>query len=209
VKTWKQLKFLKTPDAKALLELEGLPPKEKRLRAFDLTPFDKTKVVILGQDPYHTKGLADGLAFSVPPHIHHLPPTLKNIFREYSDDLGHPTPSHGDLSGWARQGVLLLNTALSVEEGKPRSHKNIGWEELIYEVIRKLSNEKSNVVFFLWGKDAQEFKGIIDTQKHLVLETSHPSPLSCHKGFFGSKPFSKTNEYFRGLDAKPIEWKLP
>lgn len=208
MKTWKQLKFLKTPDAKALLELEGLPPKEKRLRAFDLTPFDKTKVVILGQDPYPTKGHADGLAFSVPVTIKPLPKTLANIYREYSSDLGYPIPRHGDLSSWASRGVLLLNTCLSVQEGKPQSHRNIGWEMLTYEAIRKLSNEKSHLVFILWGKDAQNFKAVIDTEKHLVLEAPHPSPLACYKGFYGSKPFSKTNEYLISVGEEPIDWKL-
>ena len=172
-------------------------------KALELTPFDKVKVVILGQDPYHTKGMAHGLAFSVPPHIKRLPPSLRNILQEYQTDLGHPAPRGGDLRAWASQGVLLLNTILTVEEGKPLSHKNIGWEKLCYEVIRSLAS-RGDVVYLLWGKQAQEYRGACGDLPR--VESPHPSPLS--KGFAGSKPFSKCNEELKKLKQDPIDWRL-
>lgn len=171
--------------------------------ALELTPFDKVKVVILGQDPYHTKGMAHGLAFSVLPHVKSLPPSLRNIFKEYQDDLGYQPPRSGDLRAWAERGVLLLNTVLTVEEGKPNSHRGIGWEKLTYEVIRSLS-DRGKVAYLLMGKAAQEYAGACVPCP--VVKCPHPSPLS--KGFLGSKPFSRVNEELKKLGLKPIDWRL-
>ena len=184
----------------------ALPPKEMRLRAFELCPFESTKVLILGQDPYHTKGMADGLAFSVQPHIKRLPPSLRNVFEEYHNDLSYGLPKNGDLSPWASRGVLLLNTVLSVAEGAPNSHKGIGWERLAYEVVSKLSDEKTRLAFILWGKHAQQFRARIDEARHLVVATPHPSPYSASSGFFGSRPFSKVCDF---LNEPRHFWKLP
>lgn len=185
-----------------------LPRKADRFKALELTPFDKVKCVILGQDPYHTKGLAMGLAFSVFPHVSPLPPSLKNIFREYQTDLGYPAPRCGDLTSWTENGCLLLNTILTVEAGKPLSHAGLGWEKLAYEIIKSLSDQKNGVAFILWGKKAQEYMGAIDATKHLVIASPHPSPYSANSGFFGSKPFSKVNQYLKEVGKKPIDWKL-
>lgn len=175
------------------------------LRAFDLTPFDEVKVVILGQDPYPTAGHATGLAFSVHPDTA-LPQSLRNIFRELNEDVG-VVRTNGDLTDWARQGVLLLNTALTVVEGKPGSHSNIGWEDLAKEAIQKLNNERENIVFVLWGKKAQAFEHLIDSKHHCVIKSPHPSPLSARRGFFGSKPFSQINDYLTKHNIKPIQWR--
>lgn len=184
------------------------PPKELVFRAFEATPFNEVKVVILGQDPYPTKGHAHGLAFSVPANVRPLPPTLRNILREYTTDLHLPYPRNGDLSGWSRHGVLLLNTILTVEEGKSLSHQKLGWEKLTIEVIQKLSEYRRNLVFILWGNHAQQYRGLIDNEKHLVIQSVHPSPLSAHRGFFGSRPFSTTNGYLVGRGLAPINWRL-
>ena len=180
------------------------PQVDKWFRALELTPYDEVKVVILGQDPYHTKGYAEGLAFSVQPHVKHLPRSLQNIFHEYTADLGYPWPRSGSLVPWATRGVLLLNTILTVEEGKPLSHKGLGWEKLTYEIMTKLSEKKDGLVFILWGREAQQWRGRIDEDKHLVIASSHPSPYSAKLGFFGSKPFSRTNEYLKDK----VDWRL-
>ncbi len=173
--------------------------------AFDKCTFDNVKVVIIGQDPYHGPGQANGLCFSVNEGVRH-PPSLKNIFKEILDDLGKAIPESGNLERWAKQGVLLLNATLTVRANTAGSHQNQGWEEFTDEVIRKVSEEKTSVVFILWGAYAQKKGAIIDTKKHLVLKSAHPSPFSAYNGFFGNKHFSKTNEYLQGLGKKEIEW---
>lgn len=175
--------------------------------AFNLTPFEKVKVVILGQDPYHGPGQAHGLCFSVLKGID-PPPSLQNIFKELNQDIGLPIPSHGDLTNWAKQGVFLLNASLTVRAAEPMSHSKIGWANFTDAVIKKLSAEKKNLVFILWGKFAQEKKILIDAEKHLILTSAHPSPLSAHTGFFGSKHFSATNEYLTRHGIDPIDWQL-
>lgn len=175
--------------------------------AFNSTPFDAVKAVILGQDPYHGAGQAHGLSFSVQ-HGVKLPPSLQNIFKELVEDMGCSYPNSGDLSGWAKQGVLLLNTLLSVRQGEPFSHKDHGWERFTDEVIRSISGGREKVVFILWGAPAQKKASLIDATKHLILKAPHPSPLSSYRGFFGSKPFSKTNEYLVQHGVEPIEWCL-
>lgn len=173
--------------------------------AFKLTPFSKVKVVILGQDPYHGEGQAMGLSFSVPKNKE-LPPSLKNIYKELKDDLGVNPPDSGDLTAWAKQGVLLLNTVLTVRAGMANSHAGKGWEILTDDVIKKISGGRKNVVFILWGNNARSKKSLIDKSKHLILESSHPSPLSAYNGFFNSKPFSKTNTYLSARGIEPIDW---
>jgi uracil-DNA glycosylase len=183
------------------------PPGSLIFNAFNTTPFDKVKVVILGQDPYHGPGQAHGLCFSVqngvPP-----PPSLVNIFKELQDNIGVPCPNHGNLTHWAEQGVFLLNASLTVRAGEPMSHSKIGWAQFTDEVIKKISAEKKHVVFILWGKFAQEKKLLIDETKHCILKSAHPSPLSAHAGFFGCKHFSKANEYLMSKGIDPIDWKL-
>lgn len=202
---------LRDLDSFLLLERQQhplFPPENEIFNAFSLTSFDNVKVVILGQDPYHGVGQAHGLAFSVTNGVA-LPPSLKNIFKELTDDIGCADSKNGDLSGWAMQGVLLLNTLLSVRAGEPFSHKNKGWEELTDEVIRTISMQKEHVVFILWGAPAQKKVVLIDESRHLILRAPHPSPLSSYRGFFGSKPFSKTNTYLMGQGIAPIEWCIP
>lgn len=182
------------------------PPKELIFRAFDLCSFEKLKVVILGQDPYPTLGNANGLSFSVADSVKVLPKSLKNIFLEVQEDLKIEFPKNGNLERWANQGVLLLNTILTVDEGSPNSHRDIGWEQFTDAVIHKISTEKSNIVFLLWGTKAIAKKEIIDCNKHLVLTAPHPSPLSAYRGFFGCKHFSHTNQYFRKLGKTEINW---
>ena len=182
------------------------PPEELIFRAFDLCSFEKLKVVILGQDPYPTLGNANGLSFSVADSVKVLPKSLKNIFLEVQDDLKIDFPKNGNLERWANQGVLLLNSILTVDEGSPNSHKDIGWEKFTDAVIHKISTEKSNIVFLLWGTKAIAKKEIIDCNKHLVLTAPHPSPLSAYRGFFGCKHFSQTNQYFRKLGKTEINW---
>ncbi len=181
------------------------PPPEKVFNAFDLCPFDAVRVVILGQDPYHGLGQAHGLCFSVQDGVK-IPPSLKNIYKEIKDDIGTNIPESGNLERWAKQGVLLLNATLTVEESKAGSHQGIGWEEFTDAVIKKISDEKQHVVFLLWGKYAQDKGAHIDTAKHLVLKAPHPSPFSAYTGFFGCKHFSKTNEYLKQNDLPKIDW---
>jgi len=183
------------------------PPKEDIFRAFIETPFDNVKVVILGQDPYHGRGQAHGLAFSVKKGVP-IPPSLQNIFIELQNDLGIEPPHHGDLTQWANRGVLLLNTVLTVREGQAHSHRGKGWELFTDEVIRTISREKNGVVFILWGRPAGEKRNLIDGSKHLILQAPHPSPLSAFRGFFGSAPFSKTNRYLESVGKTPINWKI-
>lgn len=175
--------------------------------AFNSTPFNDVKVVILGQDPYHGEGQAHGLSFSVQ-HGVKLPPSLQNIFKELVDDIGCPFPKSGDLSHWASEGILLLNTLLTVRSGEPFSHKDRGWERFTDQVIRTLSDQREHLVFILWGAPAQKKASLIDETKHLILKAPHPSPLSSYRGFFGSKPFSSTNRYLASKGIKPIDWCL-
>lgn len=175
--------------------------------AFDLTPFDQTKVVIIGQDPYHGPGQAHGLCFSVKPGIK-TPPSLVNIYKELKNDLDITPPTHGYLDDWAKQGVLLLNSVLTVEKGLAGSHRNKGWEIFTDKIIEVLNAEKENLVFILWGSPAQKKGAKIDEKKHLVLKSVHPSPLSAHRGFFGNKHFSQTNEYLLKHGKTPIKWEL-
>lgn len=181
------------------------PPGKEIFKAFDACDFDAVKVVIIGQDPYHGPGQANGLCFSVHDGIR-MPPSLVNIFKEIQQDLGKPIPSNGDLSRWARQGVLLLNATLTVRASSPGSHQNKGWEAFTDAVIRKISDEKESVVFLLWGAYAQKKGEIISRSKHLVLMSAHPSPFSADRGFFGNKHFSKANDYLRSKGMKEIEW---
>ena len=182
------------------------PPREDLFSAFRLTAPDKVRVLILGQDPYHDDGQAHGLAFSVRPGVR-FPPSLRNIFQERLDDLGIPVPSHGSLESWAEQGVLLLNTVLTVRAHEPASHKKHGWEEFTDAVIRTVVSRTSPVVFVLWGAPAQKKKRLIDTTRHIVLESAHPSPLSAYRGFFGSRPFSRINEALRAHGFAEIDWR--
>jgi len=183
------------------------PPGKLIFNAFDITPIEKVKVVILGQDPYHGPNQAHGLCFSVqngvPP-----PPSLVNIFKELHDDIGIKIPDHGNLSKWAEQGVFLLNASLTVRSGEPMSHSKIGWANFTDAVIKKISAEKDHVVFILWGKFAQEKRVLIDESKHLVIKSAHPSPLSAHAGFFGSRPFSKANDFLMKNGIDPVDWSL-
>lgn len=176
-------------------------------RAFNTTPFDAVKVVILGQDPYHNPGQAHGLSFSVPAGIPH-PPSLQNIFKELRDDCGCGIPVSGDLSRWAEQGVLLLNAALTVEAHKANAHAHIGWHRFTDAAIRALAAGREHLVFLLWGSFAQQKASLIDPAKHLILQTVHPSPLSAYRGFFGCHHFSKTNDYLLLHNKKPIDWNL-
>lgn len=183
------------------------PRPEEWFAAFDLTPFERVKVVIVGQDPYHGPGQAHGLCFSVRPGVR-FPPSLQNIFQELKGDLEIPLAKTGCLEPWAKQGVLLINSVLTVEEGKAASHQGRGWEEFTDQVIRVLNEERSNLVFLLWGAYAQKKAAQVDRQKHFVLEAPHPSPLSAHRGFFGSRPFSKINAYLRSKGIAEIDWRL-
>ncbi len=184
------------------------PPASLRFKAFDLCPFHQTKALILGQDPYHGAGQAHGLSFSVPMG-QKLPPSLRNIFKELKNDLDIEPAFSGDLSPWAEQGLLLLNSSLSVEEGKAGAHAKWGWEEFSDFVIKALSDKKEAMVFILWGNWAKSKIHLIDAEKHLVISSAHPSPLSARHGFFGSKPFSRCNEFLKQKDRKTINWKLP
>lgn len=183
------------------------PPGSEIFAAFNYTTFDKVRVVILGQDPYHGSGQANGLCFSVRNGIS-LPPSLKNIFTELKNDLGYPVPVSGDLQSWAKQGVLLLNATLTVRASQAGSHQNKGWENFTDAAIKKLSDNKENLVFILWGKFAQDKERLIDTTKHFIIKSPHPSPFSVHRGFYGSKPFSQTNNYLRSTNQNEINWRL-
>ncbi|HGF7300706.1 TPA: uracil-DNA glycosylase [Enterococcus hirae] len=176
--------------------------------ALELTPYEKVKVVILGQDPYHGVNQAHGLSFSVQPGVK-IPPSLNNIYKELQSDLGISPVKHGNLVSWAEQGVLLLNTVLTVREGQAYSHRGKGWEILTDKIIEKLNEREKPIVFILWGKPAQEKMKMIDKSRHIILTSAHPSPLSAHRGFLGSKPFSKTNDALMALGETPIDWQLP
>jgi uracil-DNA glycosylase len=186
--------------------LQTIYPSGKEIfSAFDYCDFDNVKVAIIGQDPYHGEGQANGLCFSVRDDVR-MPPSLVNIFKEIKNDLGKPMPTSGNLERWARQGVLLLNATLTVRASSPGSHQNKGWESFTDAVIKCLSDQKENVVFILWGAYAQKKGMIIDRNKHFVFTSPHPSPFSADRGFFGSKPFSKVNEYLRSKGLKEIDW---
>ncbi|MCM1117491.1 MAG: uracil-DNA glycosylase [Pseudoflavonifractor sp.] len=181
------------------------PPAGQIFAAFDACPFDKVKVVILGQDPYHDDGQANGLCFSVAPGVK-TPPSLVNIFKEVSADTGAPIPTDGNLERWAHQGVLLLNATLTVEAHNPGSHQGLGWEEFTDAAVRALSEKRQGLVFILWGSYAARKGAVIDRERHLVLTSAHPSPLSAHRGFFGNHHFSLANEYLQAQGLSPIIW---
>lgn len=184
------------------------PKMENIWQAFEWTPYKEVKVVILGQDPYHGPNQAHGLSFSVQPGVA-LPPSLRNIYKELESDLGYTPVQHGYLEHWAKQGVLLLNTVLTVRAGEAHSHRNQGWEELTDDVIRALNEREEPMVFLLWGGAAKKKIKMIDTSKHTILTSAHPSPLSAYRGFFGSQPFSKTNQALQEMGYEPIDWQLP
>lgn len=181
------------------------PPAGEIFAAFDASPYDETKVVIIGQDPYHGPGQANGLCFSVNPGVM-MPPSLRNIFKEVHDDTGAPIPVDGNLDRWAKQGVLLLNSALTVREHQPKSHSGLGWETFTQEAVNRLAADKEHLVFMLWGSDAIRRGENIDRNRHLVLTSPHPSPLSAHRGFFGNHHFSKANQYLSAHGKSPIIW---
>lgn len=183
------------------------PIKENIFNALKLTPYEKVKVVIMGQDPYHGENEAHGLSFSVQKGTN-IPPSLKNIYKELNNDLGIAIALDGDLTKWAKEGVLLLNSVLTVYKDNPASHKNIGWERLTDYIIKTLNEKEEPIVFILWGNFAKEKKKYITNKKHLIIESTHPSPFSANNGFFGSKPFSKTNEFLIKNKIKPINWDL-
>jgi len=183
------------------------PPNQDIFQALNLTPLDKVKVVILGQDPYHGKNQAHGLCFSVREGVK-IPPSLVNIFKELKQDLGINPPNHGCLDAWAKQGVLLLNNVLTVEDGKAGSHHLKGWEEFTDKIIELLNKKRENLVFILWGNPAQKKAERVDSTRHFIIKSPHPSPLSSYRGFFGSKPFSQTNDYLISKGIPPIDWKL-
>ena len=187
-------------------EVRVFPEEKNVFNALELTPFESVKVVILGQDPYHGFGQAHGLSFSVQKGIP-LPPSLKNIYKELQEDIGGDLPTEGDLSHWAKQGVLLLNTVLTVEEGNANSHKGKGWERLTNRLIKSLNELKHPVIFILWGKPAQDKEKLITNPNHVILKAPHPSPLSAYRGFFGSKPFSRVNDILIQQGQTPICWK--
>ena len=202
------LKPIRKKISEASLQKKKIHPSSKDIfRAFKLTSFKNVKIIILGQDPYHGPNQANGLAFSVNSDVR-FPPSLLNIFKEYSSDLNLPIPTSGNLTSWGEQGVLLMNSMLTVESGSPGSHKDFGWEEFTNQIIKALSDKKSNLVFILWGSYAQSKKIFIDSSKHLIIATPHPSPLSAHRGFFGSKPFSKANDYLRKTKNEEIDWRI-
>ena len=183
------------------------PPKNYVFNALKLTPYSNTKVVIVGQDPYHGVGEAHGLSFSVQKGIK-IPPSLQNIYKELNDDLGIPIAQTGDLTKWAKEGVLLLNAVLTVEKDKPASHRNLGWERLTDYIIKVLNQKEEPVVFILWGNFAKEKTKYITNPKHLIITSPHPSPFSARSGFFGSKPFSKTNNFLKKNGLKEIDWNI-
>ena len=219
MQTWQQL--IETEQSKVYFKdllhrvdikrAEGViiyPPAGDVFKAFELTPFDQVKVVILGQDPYHGPNQAHGLAFSVNEGIA-FPPSLQNIFKELATDIeGFQIPMHGDLRTWAKQGVFLLNTVLTVQQAQANSHADWGWEQFTDEVINVLNTEREHLVFILWGAHAQKKGRVIDKKKHLVLTSPHPSPLSAYRGFFGSRPFSKANQYLVEHGLEPIDWQI-
>lgn len=198
------LDFLKTERAKGK---HIYPTQSNVFHAIESTPFSAIKVVIIGQDPYHNPGQAHGLAFSVPRGIK-PPPSLVNIFKELKSDCGIEIPNHGCLESWAAQGVLLLNTVLTVEENKPHSHANIGWEQFTDAIIQRINQHPDAIIFLLWGSHAQKKQDLIDTKKHIILTAPHPSPLSAHRGFLGCKHFSKTNEFLKKSGRIPVDWRI-
>lgn len=183
------------------------PPADDIFNAFHLTPLKNVKVVILGQDPYHNVGQAHGLCFSVKPEVE-VPPSLVNIYQELHDDLGCAIPNHGYLNKWAEQGVLMLNTVLTVRAHQANSHKGIGWEEFTDAAIRAVNMQERPIVYILWGRPAQMKKSMLTNPKHLILEAPHPSPLSAYRGFFGSKPFSRANEFLETNGVEPVDWQI-
>lgn len=217
--SWKQA-LLGEFDSAYMLELKAFLASEKEagkrvfplgseyFRALDLTPLPNVKIVILGQDPYHGAGQAHGLCFSVRPGTR-IPPSLVNIYKELQGDLGIAPARHGFLEHWARQGVLLLNSVLTVEEGRAAAHQGRGWERFTDAVIRVVNEQCPHVVFILWGAYAQKKAGFVDTRRHLVLKSPHPSPLSAHAGFFGTRPFSKANQFLASHGIDPVDWQLP
>lgn len=184
------------------------PRGDEYFNAFNLTPFDQVKVVIIGQDPYHGVGQAHGLCFSVKEGVK-FPPSLQNIFKEIQADLGLPIPRNGCLTHWAEQGVLLLNAVLTVEQSKAAAHQGKGWEQFTDAAIQELNDKREGIVFMLWGSYAQKKGQIIDAKKHCVLKAPHPSPLSAHRGFFGCRHFSKANQYLQSRGQQPIDWSVP
>ena len=184
------------------------PPDDQVFAALHLTPYESTRVVLLGQDPYHGPSQAHGLCFSVQDGVP-LPPSLVNIYTELRNDLGIETPKHGNLESWARQGVLMLNTSLTVRSGAAASHQGKGWETFTDEVLRTVNGKPHRVVFILWGAHARKKKALIDTARHTVIESAHPSPLSAYNGFFGSLPFSRTNDALEAAALVPVDWRLP
>lgn len=206
----KQVSIYKIEEALEQNEAAGkliFPPKEQILKAFEYCPLDKLKVVILGQDPYHHPNQAHGLSFSVPDGVK-IPPSLRNIYKTLHDDLSMPIPLSGNLTPWAKQGVLLLNVILTVNAYEPASHRKIGWEAFTDAIIRAISEQKEHVVFMLWGNFARSKASLIDPEKHLILEAPHPSPLSAHQGFFTCKHFSKCNAYLTANGKPPIDWTI-
>ena len=184
------------------------PPKEELFSCFSLCPYEKMKVLILGQDPYHGYGQSHGLCFSVKPGVK-IPPSLKNIYKELYSDLGIESPNHGYLASWAKQGVLMMNTSWSVEEGKAASHNNLGWKTFSEHVLWKVNQKKQTVVCVLWGNHAIQIgKQCITSPQHILLTSAHPSPFSAHRGFFGSRPFSKTNAFLQENQLSPIDWRI-
>ncbi|OMC73175.1 uracil-DNA glycosylase [Paenibacillus odorifer] len=202
--------FLKLMDAltQEYKEHTVYPPKELLFTALKLTPYKETRVVILGQDPYHGPGQAHGLSFSVNPGVR-IPPSLRNIYAELKEDVGVPVPNHGSLLHLAEQGVLLLNTVLTVREGEAGSHKGLGWETFTDTIMQKLNERSTPMVFILWGSHAQKKGAFIGQSRHKVLQSPHPSPLSSHRGFFGSRPFSKTNQFLESQGMAGIDWFIP
>ena len=201
---WHELQaFVRTERAQATI----YPPQAEVFNALHLTPYAETRVLILGQDPYHGPGQAHGLCFSVRPGVR-IPPSLANVHRELHGDVGVPVPEHGNLEAWARQGVLLLNATLTVRAGQAGSHQGKGWETFTDEVIAAVNAKPEHVVFVLWGGYARKKQGLVDRDRHTIIESPHPSPLSAHHGFFGSKPFSRTNEALVTHGQAPIDWAL-
>lgn len=200
-------------DLKAFLQAEArakkvvYPKGEEIFSALNLTPLENVKVVIIGQDPYHGPGQAHGLCFSVKKGVR-IPPSLQNIYKELKNDLGIQPPSHGFLEAWAKQGVLMLNNVLTVQDGLAGSHQGKGWEQFTDRIIQRLNEEKENLVFILWGTPAQKKAAAVNPKKHLILKSVHPSPLSAHRGFFGTRPFSQTNEYLRSKGLPEIDWSI-
>ncbi|AHV98296.1 uracil-DNA glycosylase [Paenibacillus sabinae] len=194
--------------AREFKQYKVYPPKELLFSALKLTSYSGTRVVILGQDPYHGSGQAHGLSFSVMPGVK-IPPSLRNIYTELASDTGAGIPNHGSLLHWAEQGVLMLNAVLTVREGQPNSHKGMGWERFTDAIMEKLNERDTPLVFILWGSHAQQKGACIDQSRHKVIQSPHPSPFSAHRGFLGSRPFSRTNEFLNDHGLAPIDWSIP